>query len=172
MSLWCNRISLKPENCSRGLFNQWHSTARQWSCRKVMFSVISVCRSVCLSVHGGALMWPLPMMFWTTPYRNLPSNLWTWDLTLQGPASLDMGSHCTGTPPTGTDQDWKPSWLLGDPHLCWHLVAIEAHVFSASEWYASYWNAFFFCFKHVYAYFMRIILKWTPFIVYCSYALP
>ena len=34
----------------------------QWSCREVMFSVLSVC-------SPGDLMWPLPMMYWTSLYR-------------------------------------------------------------------------------------------------------
>ena len=75
-----------------------------------MFSVISVCRSVCLSVHGGG-------------GSNVTTTHDALDHSIQEPPlkPLNMGPHSTGTclsghgislyrdPPTGTDQDWKPS---------------------------------------------------------------
>ena len=86
---------------------------------------------VCLSFcpQGVGPMWPLPMMQWTSLYSPNCSSptLCTWDLTGQGP------SH---TVQTCSLQD-PPQ-----PHLCWHLVAIEAHTVGASGRYAFYWNAF------------------------------
>ena len=64
-------------------------TIRQRSCRKVMFSVMSVC----LSFHPqGGPMWPLPIMHWTSLYRVLPPC---------------RGTHlCTG--PTLASDIWWP----------------------------------------------------------------
>ena len=76
-------------------------TARQRCCGKVMFSIVSVYRG------GRGLMWPLPMMHWTSPCRE--------PLTPASPPSPDMEPHCTKLswfpwtwnpyrdPPHGTD---------------------------------------------------------------------
>ena len=45
-------------------------TAHQRSCRKVIFSVVTVRQSVILSMGRGP-MWTLPMMHWISPYRTL-----------------------------------------------------------------------------------------------------
>ena len=37
------------------------------------------------------------------------------------------------------------TWDLGYPLPYWHLVVAPKHVWLASGWYASCWNAFFFC---------------------------
>ena len=105
-------------------------TTCQWSCEKVMFSVLSVCS------HGGwGLMWLLPMMLWTSLYR-VPSAL------------AEIHSPYMGTLPW-----WgRLVTITGDlfklvhfrtPHLqrYWQLELIEV----ASGRYASYLNAFLFC---------------------------
>ena len=75
------------------------------------------------------------------------------DLTVEGPPSsvplsmfkrVQLGLHCTGTPPVAkTGHLFKLVHLRIPPFRCWHLVATEAHR-STSGWYSSYWNAFFF----------------------------
>ena len=66
----------------------------QRSCRKVMFSVVSVC--LFTGVSCGRYPWYIGHHYTGTP------SLWTWNLTVQGP--LDMGSHCTA--PCGSDIWW------------------------------------------------------------------
>ena len=120
-------------------------TTCQRSCGKVMFSQ-AWCVFVC--IQGKVPIWPLPMMHWTLLYSPLvpppdmrpenptpqpcpllvasvshhwrPFQICSLDLTVQGPAP---------PPPLPRPQEQ-------------HLVAIEVVTVSASEWYASYWNAF------------------------------
>ena len=77
-----------------------------------------VCSSFC---PQGDPMWPLPMLHWTSPYRN-PSacphaHFQTWDMEPHcivthppppDPASLDMGPCCTRILVTSGGQDWIP----------------------------------------------------------------
>ena len=66
-------------------------TVRQRSCWKLLFSVMSVCHSV----HRGDPMWPLPVMHWTSPYRDMPP-------AQPRPSDmfklLQLGPQCTGNP--------------------------------------------------------------------------
>ena len=61
-----------------------------------MFLPVSVCHSV-----QGCHMWPLPMMHWTSVYRDPP---------------LDMGPQCTGTPDIGPHCLGTPILLTSDSH--------------------------------------------------------
>ena len=45
--------------------------ARQWSCGKVMFSLVCVCQST----GGRVSIWPLSMMHWTSLYRPSTSDM-------------------------------------------------------------------------------------------------
>ena len=68
--------------------SQWLFIACQRSCGKAMFSVVCVCQSVW---QRGLLMWPLPMIHWTSPHRDPPpspttySNLFDLDTSLYSP---------------------------------------------------------------------------------------
>ena len=123
-----------------------------------MFSVVSVCLSVCL----GVPIWPLPGIHWTSPYRDSGPTP-----TVQGlPPPLYMGLHCTvtsaseprlktcsnlftspRTSPISTDIWWPRletfSYLFtfGSPTGTdnWWLLK---HVWLASGRYTCYWNAF------------------------------
>ena len=61
-------------------------TARQWSCRKVCFSVVSVCPSV---------------------HRRYPRDYYLWYIGHHSTGLLDIESHCTG-PPTPTQPQPPP----------------------------------------------------------------
>ena len=79
-------------------------TTRQRCCGKVMFSIVSVYRG------GRGLMWPSPMMHWTSPCREplTPASPppRTWNLTAQSsPGFHGLGTR-TGTP-HGTDIWWS-----------------------------------------------------------------
>ena len=65
---------------------------------KVMFSVASVCQLVILSPKGCSMS-PLPMMHWTSLYRNplAPPHPWT-----------SHGLHCTSTPRPGPSPSLAP----------------------------------------------------------------
>ena len=120
-------------------------TARQRSCEKVMFSVVSLCLSVC---SQRAAVCPLPMKHWTSLYRNplgyrtslyrdcqpsLHLAQWTWDFPL-----------CPGTAAllfTSNGQNWTPVQIcspLDQPRAGNWCLQLR------SGRYASYWNAFLF----------------------------
>ena len=89
-------------------------TARQRCCGKVMFSQVSVC----LSVHTGVLVWPLPMMHWTLLYRPSAADmgapipaLCRWHLVAVT-GNLFKCVHCTS--------------LYRLPPWYWHLMVTEA----------------------------------------------
>ena len=95
-----------------------------------MFSVVSACLSTGVGSRGRVPMWPLPMMYWTSKYRD------SWHV--QTCSNLDL--HCTGTcqpppqacsnlfrprcrgipPPTGADIWWSTEartiWQAGSMH--------------------------------------------------------
>ena len=78
---WLVHILLEMECC----LVQVIYYPRQWSCGKVMFSV------VCLFAGGGGVtMWPLPMMHLTSPYRD----------RLNVFKLVQLGPHYIPTPPT------------------------------------------------------------------------
>ena len=123
---------------------RWFITARQRSCGKIMFSVVSVCQSFCPGGwvlcdhypwcigphHTGnlpspALMYsPLPhstghiqtCTTWTSLYRNPPPDIFK---------LIQLGLLCTAIQP------------------CSKLFNIK-HLRSASGWLAFCWNAFYF----------------------------
>ena len=81
--------------------------------------------SVCPWDRG--LLWPLPMMLWSSLYRTLYLQP---QPPLCQPWPLGHGPHCTGILPSASD---SLGGHHGDPyhcetlHWCWYLVAIEAH---------------------------------------------
>ena len=87
-------------------------TACQQSCRKVVFSAVSVCSggkgTSCAAIHDvlGALQ-----------YKEPPSS---------APSPLDMGPHCTGTRP---DPAPRLAHLKTLGPQCWYLVATEKHTY-------------------------------------------
>ena len=80
--------------------------------------------------------WPLPMMHWTSQYRDpaspSPSNTGPCCTGHPQQSLSDMGPHCTGTL-----TQHQPPWT------CSNLFIIN-HVRFASGWLASYWDAFLF----------------------------
>ena len=116
-------------------------TARQQSCRKVIFSLVSVC----LSVQGRG---------------QSPSDYTGNLLALPPPPPLNMGPHCTGTRPAPVPfaVQWSPGSDTWWPRLetCSNLITWRhspvltssgywnTHVGSASRRYAFYWKAFLF----------------------------
>ena len=99
-------------------------TARQRSCRKVMFSNVRVC----LSMRRRPL-WPLPMMHWPSLYRD-PPPLWTLDL--MGHPSFKHIWELIGRT-TASDMWWPileicSSCLLEDPprgDIWWHIWSVQ-----------------------------------------------
>ena len=100
-----------------------HFTTCQRNCRKVMFSVVSVCQLFCAQDEG------LGMSYVTITHDAL-------DLTLQGhlpphlwsQPSSNMGPQCTGTPPAPT---WDPTIQGHLPlkHVQTHTVGKQgAHI--------------------------------------------
>ena len=102
-------------------------SARQRSCRQVMFSVVSVHQSVILfhvNITCDAL-----------------------DLTGHGsPSPLDMEPHWTETPVTSSSHPWRPvqTFSLQDPpspgNWSCHLLVIKVPTVGVSGQYASYSN--------------------------------
>ena len=78
-----------------------------------------VCYSVHQGMEGGA-MWPLPVMHWTSPYRDLPS---------------DKGTHCTGTLPSPPPDMYK-------------LVHHKARAFCRAD--GSHPTGILSCYDHIY----------------------
>ena len=103
---------------------------------------------VCLFTEGGVHMWPLPMMHWTSVYRpskpQLSSGHQTWDPSSPSPLEIRHGTPSFMLVTSGGDH-WRPCSLEEAPSTqwYWHLVATK-HVWLASGWYTSYWNAFLF----------------------------
>ena len=83
-------------------------TIRQRSCGKVMFSVMSVGLFVHMRSH-----WPLPMMHWTSPYREPP--------TPGMFKRVQIGPHCTRKPPTPPSVHGPQPWLW----TCWNLFIMK-----------------------------------------------
>ena len=126
-------------------------SVRQWSCGNVIFSVVSVCS------RGGGPMWPLPMMHWTSPYRDLPVQDATPNAappSVQGPLDplgmfklSQLGSHSTGCHPLyrvslicsnlfnlDTAVQTPPPWTYLETCSLWRTY--ERLIF--------YWNVFLF----------------------------
>ena len=102
-------------------------TARQQSSGKVMFSVVSVCHSVCHSVHRGSNV--------TITHDAL-------DLTVQGPQPhpqlVTSGGHYWRHIETCSFEDplpWSDIWLWLLKHTC---------MIGRSGQCTFYWNAFLF----------------------------
>ena len=91
--------------------------------------VMSVCLSVCLSVHKRGLgpMWPLPMMHWTSPCRD--------------PEHIQTCSQSRGTPPIPPEHvqtcslwstyscqagGWYPTEMISCLYMIWHFVSLRA----------------------------------------------
>ena len=96
-------------------------TARQQSCGKLMFSVVSVC----LFAEGRGPMWPLPMLDWTSPYTPPPRASAAPCRTLSPTMQSDIISFLLVT---SGGQDWRPIQICSlqdcpPPfHQCWHLA--------------------------------------------------
>ena len=93
-------------------------TARQRSCGKVMFSVVSVHHSV--REGGGCPMWPLLMMHLTSVYRTPP------------PLPSGHGAHCIGCPIPASPRHWTS--LYRDPPS----PGPPGHVQICSNWTSMY----------------------------------
>ena len=107
-----------------------------------------VCHSVRMGVWEGCPMWLLPMIHWTSPFRNL---------TGQGPPTLVMFKlvqlllHCTGTPrtyPPGhvsqvslwtlalwQDSDWWPDVDLLRQAPLVHVAKPYSYIGVGSAWH-------------------------------------
>ena len=89
-------------------------SARQWSCGKVVLSVMCVCLSFC---HKGTR---LPHFPHGTPWTC--TNMFNLDLIIQGPAPghVQLEPYHTGTPPRTA---WRAgSWHLTEIPSCFHLL--------------------------------------------------
>ena len=94
-------------------------TARQRSCRKVMFSVMSICLSICLSVSTGWVpMCPLPMMpVVTSPYSD----------------PHPLCPHHTGFTVSPLNIPWAPHSLDRHVQSLWSPDCWQAHAWHSTE---------------------------------------
>ena len=88
-------------------------------------------------------MWSLPMMHWTSPYRDPQARLppRTWDPIVQGHPQpwyhLNMGPHCAGTlcPPWY----WHLVANIRDLFKLVHLSTLQLVLISGGYWSTFYW---------------------------------
>ena len=121
--------------------SQWLFIARQRSCGKAMFSVLYVCQFVW---QRGLLMWPLPMIHWTSPHRDPPHprhfqtcSTWTHHCT-----SPSLITRHVQTSSTWTSLYPDPLAPALDPPIPCTTPLVQL----PSGRFTSYCNVFFCCF--------------------------
>ena len=124
-------------------------TAHQRGSGEVMFSAVSGCHSV----HRSST-WPLPMIYWTSPYRDNPL------------VPVPSPPPCTGLPWSPPRNIWCPTLEIYSNLFTWglpHSVVLTSGgywsiIWSSRRQYALYWNAVLF-FEH---FLLCILLRNSP----------
>ena len=96
-----------------------YEAAGRWCCQSCLF----VCS------QGGNLVWPLPMIHWTSPYWAPPP--------VHVPLQRDLPLYMSPLLVTFPDQNWRPIQTCSHDESspcpgCWHLAACVAS--TVGEW--------------------------------------